>query len=259
MLSPALAFLLLAGSAAATAVGQEGDSGQTSSDSEAMPAREESHQIYDLEPGSTVRVTGIAGPVLIETGSGDYAEVDILRMAATERELQCYRTEVSASADSLTIRHVQSRERSCNSIRSRQEVRLRLPPSVNIDLSTIAGRVEIGPVDGMLRLESIAGRVTVARARAVEIDSLAGGLSLGVAALAPQGVRISSVVGSVDLRLERDVDADIRLDSVMGSVSSLSPAVDVVEEDGAYRARAGAGGGRISVSSVVGRVRLHRL
>lgn len=206
-----------------------------------------------------VRVEGIAGPVTVETGGGNRAEVHIVRMAATQRELQCYRTEVSASPDSLTIRHVQLTDQpGCRSIRARQEVRLRLPRSVDLDLSTIAGRVEIGPIDGQLRLDSIAGHVTVARARAVEIDSLAGGLSLGLAPLAPQGVRISSVVGTVEVNLEPGVDADIDIDSVMGSVRSLSPAIHIVEGDGSYRARAGSGGGRISISSVMGRVRLSR-
>ena len=226
---------------------------------ERMTAREESNQHYDLAPGARVSVTGIAGPVTVETGAGNRVEVSILRMAESQRELDCYRTEVHASRSSVEIEHVQrSSDRDCRSIRARQEVRLRVPRSASLDLSTVAGEVRVAPIEGTVRMESIAGRVTLAGARSANLSSLAGGLTMTVDPIRSPGVRISSVVGPVDLSFGRGVDADERLDSVMGSVRSESPGLDISEGYGVYRARIGSAGPAVSVSSIVGPVRLRR-
>ncbi|MDQ4087869.1 MAG: hypothetical protein M3177_07670 [Pseudomonadota bacterium] len=251
------AALLLLG---AGAVGLAHERGQTYADTRDMRAREEFRQSYRISPDGTIRVRGIAGPVSVETtDGGNTAEVHIVRMAASERELRCYRTDVRSSPGLLAIEHVQRDEDpDCESIRSRQEVHLRVPRSLDLDLSTIAGALDVGPVDGMVRAHSIAGRARFAQVRAAEIDSIAGGLTLGIAQVAEQGVRISSVVGPVDLNLERGIDADLSLDSVMGSVRSLVAGVDLDEDYGSYRARLGSGGRAVSLSSVVGPVRVRR-
>ena len=256
---------ILAGAAAAAlvlGVGGAAGAGQHSQevgDSRDMPAREEFRQTYRIAPDGTVRVRGIAGPVSVETiDGGDTAEVYILRMAATERELRCYRTDVRSSPDRLSIEHVQDEhDQECNRIRSRQQVRLRVPRSVNLDFATVAGALDVAPIDGMVRLEAIAGATALAGVRTAEIDAIAGPLSIGLAG-GGQDVRISSVVGPVELNLARGVDADLHVDSVIGSVRSLASDLEMVNEDGSYRARIGAGGGSVRLSSVVGSVELRR-
>lgn len=253
--------LLLAGVSAGAADGRGPQGTRASAARAELAEREEIHETFRLEPGARVRVTGIAGPVSVETAAGDTAQVHIVRMAATRRELDCYRTAVAGGGGALSVEHVQdSRRPGCDSIRSRQEVRLILPRSVDVELSTIAGRVDIAAVDGLVRLDSIAGHVTIAGARSAEMSSLAGGLAMTLHPLAAAGVRVSSVVGGVDLTFPRGVDADVRLDSVMGSVRGVPGELDrrLVEEDGEYRLRVGAGGPAVRLSSVVGPVRLRR-
>jgi hypothetical protein len=224
-------------------------------DSTLMTAREEVDQNYDLAPNSTVRVEGVAGPVTVETGDFSRAELHVVRLAASQRELDCYRTQVSTTRTSLTVAHVQDRSRECRNIRSRQEVRLRLPRSMSIEMDSIAGAVEIGAVDGMVRLNSIAGPTTVAEVRSANISSIAGRLTLGLAPLGREGVEVSSVAGPIELSAGPGVDADVEVDSIMGSVSGFA---DLEGENGGYRARIGRGGGRVSLSSIVGSVRLRR-
>ena len=252
---------LLGGAVAGAAGGDGGKCAGPGDESARMNAREEIHRSFRLDPGARVSVDGIAGPVSITTGAGDRAEVHVVRMAQTQRELDCYRTAVAGGGDALSVRHVQDSGRAgCDSIRSRQEVRLVVPRSVNVELSTIAGRVDIGAVDGNVSLESIAGHVAVAGARSADMGSLAGGLSLTLDPLAAGGVRVSSVVGPVDLTFRRGVDADVRVDSVMGSVRGVPAELDgrLIEEDGEYRLRIGSGGPAVKLSSVVGPVRLRR-
>ena len=255
ILTPILSAAALAAAFVAASAGGA-DTGRRGDRDAAMTVRDEFSQTYELTAHAQVRIEGIAGPVTIETGDFARAELHVVRMAATQRELDCYRTQVSASRSSLTIEHVQDRNRDgCDSIRSRQEVRLRLPRSISIDLESIAGAVEIGATDGMVRLSSIAGRTTLARVRTADINSIAGRLTMGLAPVGQEGVEVSSVAGGVELNVEPGVDADVRVDSVIGGISGFE---DVEGDAGTYRARIGQGGGRVSLSSIVGSVRLRR-
>lgn len=245
---------ILFAATAALAAGASADTGQRI-DATPMTAREEIDQSYELAANATVRVEGVAGPVTVETGDFSRAEVHVVRLAASQRELDCYRTQVSATRNSLTIQHVQDQSRACRSINARQEVRLRLPRSANVEMESIAGAVEIGPVDGMLRLNSIAGRTTLAEVRSAEISSIAGRLVLGLAPLGREGIDVSSVAGPIELSAAPGVDADVEVSSIMGSVRGFS---DLEGENGGYRARIGRGGARVSLSSIVGSVTFRR-
>lgn len=220
-------------------------------------AREEIRRTVHLSPGAEIRATGIAGPVSIETIEGDTAEVHIVRSARTQAELDCYRTEVDSSPERLSIEHVQFSDRpGCDSIRSSQQVRLRVPRRVDVHLSTIAGRVDIGRVDGLVRLDSIAGPVALSGVGAARLDALAGGLSLADARPGAQGIHVSSVVGPIEVSFARNADADVHVTSVSGTVESLSPRGRFTGKDGNFRLRNGDGGPELSISSVMGPVRL---
>ena len=222
-----------------------------------LPARERIDRSFTLRPGAAVSISSIAGPVTVETGGGSRAEVHILRQARTQQELECTRTEIESRNGGLSIRQLTpSRLQACRTIETRQTVRLVLPRNVDLSLDSIAGKLEVGTVDGALRLSSIAGRTTIAGARSADISSVAGRLQLGLGPIDRQGVRISSVTGSVELLFRRGTNADFRADSVMGRVTSASPAVQVRREQNSYRARVGTGGPMVSVSSIVGQVRL---
>ncbi len=253
--------LLLAGGcalalAATISAPAAGDSGQTRRDSDVMTAREQIDRNFALRDGAEVSVEGIAGSVIVETRDGGEAEVHILREARTQRELDCYRTTIEQTNGGLRIAHEQDRSRECRSINSRQEVRLVLPRSINLEMSSIAGRVEVGELEGRVRLDSVAGNVYIASARSGSLNSLAGGLRLDVGRLDPSGFHINSVVGPIDVGFRDGANADVTVDSVMGSVRSDSDRVRIHGEDQTYRARVGAGGPAVAISSVVGRVRL---
>ena len=253
---------ILAGGAAIAFAGlgavraAHGDSNQVRHAGEAMQAQERIDRSFTLRPGAEVSVSGIAGPVTVETTDGDRAEVHVLRMARTQHELDCYRTLVEERDGGLRIAHERVRSRECRSIRSRQEVRLRLPRSANLSLSSVAGRVEIGALAGRVRLDSVAGHVRIAGARAGSVSSLAGGLDMTIGALDPHGIRISSVVGGIELGFLSEAHAEVSVDSVTGSVQSETPRVRIYGENHAFRARVGDGGPPLVISSVVGPVRL---
>lgn len=227
---------------------------------DSLPEREVINKTFTLDPDSRVEVTGIAGPVNIETTDGNTAQVHIVRMAQTGRELQCYETLLKSTSNSLTVQHNQHSQRpGCNSIRSGQQVTLRLPRTVELDLSFIVGEVKIGVIEGVVRLSNIAGRAVVAEAQAAEISSLAKGLSLTLARVSDRGIRVRGIVGLVELNLARDINTDLRFDNVIGAVRSVSPDLPVTRTGGTYRVRAGSGGALVSVSGINGNIRLGRI
>jgi hypothetical protein len=126
---------------------------------------------------------------------------------------------------------------------------------MNVEMESIAGAVDVGPIDGRLRLNSIAGRTTLAQVRSAEISSIAGRLILGLAPLGREGVDVSSVTGPIELSAAPGIDADVEVSSIMGSVSGFA---DLKGENGGYSARIGRGGTRVSLSSIVGSVTLRR-
>jgi hypothetical protein len=220
--------------------------------------RDEIRRTIHLSPGAEIRAAGIAGPVSIETfDGGGEAEIHVVRTARSQAELDCYRTAVESSASRISIEHVQfSKQLGCDSINASQQVRLRVPRGVDVHLSTIAGRVDIGRVDGLVRLDSIAGPVALSGVSAARLDALAGGLSLADARPGARGIHVSSVVGPVELAFARNADADVRLTSVIGNVESQSPRGQFKGEGSDFHLRVGRGGPDVSVSSVMGPVRL---
>lgn len=249
LLAPAAASLLVA-------LGPASAQSQNNS-SNSMAVRDVINRSVGLAPGTEVSLSTIAGPVTVQTGGGPTAQIHIVRGAATKRELDCYRTQIDATPGRLAIRHVQDKRRGCNSIRSAQQVRLTLPRSVNLSMSSIAGDVDIAPIDGRLKLDSMAGPVKIRGVRSADISSLAGGLSLTLLPLDRRGVRISSVVGMTDITFARGANADVRVDSVMGNTTSSSRRIPLRWDHGRAIARVGSGGTPVSISSVVGHVTLH--
>ena len=111
-----------------------------------LPDHERTHQGYELTPGASVEVSGISGPVEIETTRDDMAEVNTIRSAPTHADLACGRIAIEQTSTQLRIRS----ESLCPIDRGEQRVMLKLPRWADVSLVNIAGGVRIGPTDGMV-------------------------------------------------------------------------------------------------------------
>jgi DUF4097 and DUF4098 domain-containing protein YvlB len=220
-----------------------------------LPERERIHHSYELAHGATVEVSGIAGPVEIETTNDDMADVNVVRSAPTRADLDCGKIVIEQTSTRLRI----SSESNCPIVRGRQSVTLKLPRRADLSVQTIAGDVRIGPTEGMVRLESIAGHVAVTELRAASMNSLAGGLRMSIAGVGERGIHISSVTGGIDMDVRKGVDAELMLKSVVGHVRSDTSDVSISEGgDSDYQAVIGSGGSKILIESVVGGVDIRR-
>lgn len=220
-----------------------------------LARNEQISQRVQLSPGARVEISTIAGPVIIQTTDSDIADIQITRMGQTQADLDCYKTVVEHTPAKLAIRH----EQYCPNVRDHQTVKLTLPRSVNLALNTIAGRVHIGPITGSLRLEAIAGEVSLARVHSARISSLARGLSIGIGQPRGQGIEISAIVGGVDFKVAADVDASLNVGNLIGEIENEATDVSVTQTGQShFQVIIGSGGTPISVSAIRGGIKIQR-
>jgi DUF4097 and DUF4098 domain-containing protein YvlB len=221
-----------------------------------LPVRSEIHRQYQLAPNTTVEISQIAGPVEIETTTGEWAEINIVNSAETQADLNCLDSPVEQTPGKLVIRS----KSLCNIVRVNQRVTLKLPRNINLDLKQIAGDVRIGTTEGMVRLESIAGHVSTGSLQTAEMSSLASGLSMEIKQIGKRGVRLSSITGSVELALSDNLNAQFEASSVVGNVVSDIPSIKLSTDGRSdFEAQIGSGGPVITISSVRGGIRLRKL
>jgi hypothetical protein len=260
--------------------------------------RDESNQTYQLEPGARVEVSSIRGGVKIVNADGPTASVQIIRTARTRADLEYHKVEVRQTGNSLVVRGVQEpEERRERNIQVNHQVILTLPRRVELSINSISGSLNAGEVDGPVRVNSISGSVNIGNLLAklevnsvsgsvevgnvnadvrvssvsgnvrlgevngaLNVSSVSGGVKTTLVSLSPEGIRINSVSGSVVIAFKSDINAEFSATGISGQVYLDVPNVirESEEKSPNVRARIGAGGTSITVTSVSGNVRLTR-
>jgi len=259
--------------------------------------RDEINETYQLAPGTRVEVSSIRGPVEIVNSDTATAQVQIVRTARTRADLEYHKIEVVHSGNSLVVRGVQEPEGRRDNIRVNHHVILKLPRRIDLSVNSVSGWIKVGDVDGETSVNSISGNANIgnvggklqvssvsgnlevgnvgeeARVNSISgkvrlgtvngyinVSSVSGSLNAVLVSLSPQGIRINSVSGSVEIAFNSDVNADFTSNGVSGEVYLDVPNVirDTEEKSSNVRARIGAGGTPITISSVSGNIRLRR-
>lgn len=260
--------------------------------------REEINEKYQLNHGARVEVSSIRGHVDILNSDSGVAEVQIIRTARTRADLDYHKIEVESSGNRLVVRGIQEpEERQRRNIQVNHQVLLKVPRSIDLKVSSISGHLKVGDIDGETHVTSISGNANVgnvggklnvrsisgslevgdinADARvnsisgnvrlnqvngSVDVTSVSGTLNAKLVSLSPAGIHIRSISGSVEIGFKNDVNADFSAVSVSGQVYLDIP--NVVRDEGTrepnVRARIGAGGTPIEITSVSGNIRLTR-
>ena len=258
--------------------------------------RDEINQTYQLAPGARVEVSSIRGPVEITSSDTATAQVQIIRSARTRADLEYHKIDVEQTGNGLVVRGVQEPEqRQQQNIQVDHRVILKLPRRIELTVSSISGSLKVGDVDGQTIVSSISGSANIgnvggklqvssisgsleignvgadARVNSIsgnlglgqvngslEVSSVSGGLNATLVSLSPQGIHIRSVSGSIEIGFKSEVNADFKAESISGQVYLNVPNVTRESEEKSpnVRARIGAGGTPISISSVSGNIRL---
>lgn len=260
--------------------------------------RDEINRTFQLAPGAQVEVSSIRGPVEITNSDTTTAEVQIIRTARTRADLDYHKIEVTQTANKLVVRGQQEQgDRRRENIQVNHRVILKLPRRIDLAISSISGSVKAGDIDGQTVISSVSGSATIGNVGgklqvssisgslevgnvggeahvtsisgdlrvgqvngALNASSVSGGLRATLANLGGEGINIKSVSGSVEIAFKDDVNADFSAEHVSGQVYLDVPNVtrDTEAKSPSVRARIGAGGSPITISSVSGNIRLTR-
>ena len=260
--------------------------------------RDEINKTFQLAPGARVDVSSIRGPVEIVNTDSARAEVRIVRSARTRADLEYHKIEVEQTGNGLVVRGVQEPEdRQRENVQVDHHVMLKLPRRIDLSVKSVSGSIKVGDVDGQTHVSSISGSANIgnvggklqvssisgsleignvgadARVNSIsgnlglgqvngslDVSSISGGLNATLVSLSPQGIHIRSVSGSIELGFKSEINADFDAKSISGQVYFDVPNVtrETEEKSPNVRARIGAGGTPISISSVSGNIRLTR-
>jgi hypothetical protein len=218
-------------------------------------------QTYTLSPGAQVEVRGINGSVDIETTAGATAEVHILRLARTRDDLNYHKVLIDQSASSLVVHGENNDQNNGNDHQVRQQVTLRIPRQVNLNVNGVNGKTTVGEIDGPVLLHGINGAVSVAQASGYsEISGINGRVKVNIVQLGQRGIHVSGVNGGVEIQFAEDLNADVEVTGINGRVNADVPNVTVMGklERNSFRARVGSGGTPIVINGVNGVVHLTR-
>jgi hypothetical protein len=226
--------------------------------------REEIRKSYELSAGANVEVSGINGPVSIETADVKTADVFIERLGSTQEVLNRRKITIEATATSLTLRGEKSDGNFLSNLfgsSPTERVTLRLPRQISLVSKGVNGSVVVGEIAGSVEIHGINGRVEIAQAAGTaEFKGINGNISVGLKQLDTRGIDLSGINGNIELKLDASVNADLEAHGMNGNVTSDMPNV-VVDKSrhGRYTAQIGSGGNSISASGINGNIRLTRM
>ena len=223
------------------------------------PFRDSFARHYQVNRSPRIAIEGgISGPVIITSGPPGVVDIDVLRTAATQQELDCHEVKIDSGPDRITISHVQFDRRECGTIRASQSLTLRVPPDALVEVSTIAGELQVtGPVRSVTA-NSIASHVSISDAETVDLISLAGGLSLDIGGRPTRSSTIESVMGAVELNVGERRDVEIRISSLTGHIRSVPPDFVILRTNDGYLLKGGERGSSLWIRSVQGDVVVKR-
>ena len=227
---------------------------------------EEFHQTYALTPDGSVELDNINGAVHISTWDQNEVKVDAVKYADAKERLDDARIEIDASKEHLSIRtryrdHDLTFNWGSHNNPASVEYTLTVPRTVRLDeIKLINGALDVTGVTGEVHASCINGRLEAHNlAGRAELSTINGRLDAGFDQLSGSPIELNSVNGSVELTIPSDSKAEIEASTVSGGIDNdFGLHVNhhrVVGHD--LRGELGAGGPRIKLENVNGRIEIH--
>ena len=223
------------------------------------PEKDEFQQSYTLAPGSQVEIKAINGSVTIETTSGSTAEVHVIRLARKREDLEYRKVVVEQAGSRFTVRGENDSEGRRHAD-VRQQVMLKLPRKVDLEVHGINGSVKAAEIEGHGSVSGVNGKVELTQVGGInKISGINGSVSVSVARLDQEGMKISGVNGRVDVQFAENLNAEIHASGINGKVETDLPTLLLSEWSRSnFKGKVGSGGPIISVSGVNGKVALKK-
>lgn len=228
-----------------------------------VEASDETRKTFDLKPGEKVWIQGINGRVEIQTSDTKTAEVYVKRTADDPNSLHRRQLIVEQNPDGLLVRSRQVYNGVWDHLFGRdpkEEVTIKAPRQIALQLRGINARVYSGDIDGRLEINGLNGDAQFGQiGDSAELNGINGRISVELTKLSERGLHIHGVNGGVELKLGPGINADLNANGMNGGVRSDIAEVRVEKENWShYSARIGSGGPDIEISGVNGDVKLTR-
>jgi putative adhesin len=213
---------------------------------------------FTLPGRARVDVSAINGSVDIQTTDGDTANVQLERTGRSRTEMDCNKVTVEQVSGTLTIESENVGGPGCQTIQVMHRLRLTLPRYANLSVHGVSGPINIGEIDGTLRLSGNSGQINLAQpGRGSRITGNSGTTSIKLRKLDAPGLELSGNSGSIKLYVDEELNAAVRVSGLSGTASSELPNVKFTRTgDADYYARIGSGGPEIIVSGNSGSILL---
>lgn len=226
--------------------------------------RDEIRQRHELAPGARVELSGLNGPVKIETSDTKTADILIERTASSQEALENRKITIEADGNSLRIRAEKGDSGFFSRIfggSPKERVTLKLPRQISLNAKGVNGSFVTGDVDGPVEITGVNGRVQIASATGrATFKGINGSIVVGLKKLDMEGVTLSGINGNIELQCGADLNADLETKGMNGRVISDLPNVSIDKSKrGSYWARIGTGGSGITAKGINGNIRLTRV
>jgi len=222
--------------------------------------RDEVNRSFSLPAKARVEVSAISGSIDIKAIDGDTAIVQIERTARSRAELDCNKVVLEQASGNLTIQSKTANGQGCENIQVVYRVLLSLPRHVDVSVQGVSGPVNIGEIEGALRISGNSGNINLAQSGSgSRITGNSGPTTIKLRKLDAGGLELSGNSGAIKLYVGDELNVDVKVSGLSGSVSSELPNVKFTKTGAAdYYARIGSGGPTINVEGSSGSILLIR-
>ena len=251
LVSGAIALLILGG----YATQQRAANVVTGQEAAVYQDGDEITRTFTLPGKAHVDVAAINGSVDINAIDGDTATIEIKRTGRSRAELECNKVVLRQASGNLLIA---SENQDCGTIQVKHRVQLSLPRTVDVSVHGVSGPVNIGEIEGALRLSGNSGNINLAQSgRGSSISGNSGTTTIKLRQLDRRGLELSGNSGATRLLVADDLNIDVKVSGLSGSVSSELPNVKFHKTGAAdYYARVGSGGPTININGSSGSISL---
>jgi hypothetical protein len=219
---------------------------------------EEINRSFVLPAKGRVDVSGISGSVDISAIDGDTAIVQIERTGRSRAELDCNKVILEQALGNLTIQSRTVGGPGCQNIQVVYRVLLSLPRHVDLSIHGVSGPINIGEIEGALRISGNSGNINLAQTGSrSRITGNSGTTTIKLRKLDARGLELSGNSGAIKLYVDEELNVDVKVSGLSGTVSSELPNVKFIKTGAAdYYARIGSGGPTINVEGNSGSILL---
>ncbi len=225
-------------------------------------ASESFSHTYALTPGGRVSLSNVSGNIRITGWDRNEVQLEAVKHADTEEDLQAMRIDVESRPDVIEIETKYPHHFFGDHHSGWVEYTLSVPNRARIDsvklvsgdvrLAGLRGDVDASSVSGEIRAEGLTG--------AVHLSGVSGRIEANFDRDLGRHVSLSTVSGSIVLGLVPDVGADVSADTVSGGIHSELP-IEVNQHQWvgqSLHGKLGNGDAQIDLHTVSGSIELRR-